>query len=162
MFQATDQDIHEAIKRYGLMVLRDCGGEHGQVRTITCGFTEHGLPELICLGLDSELIWRRMNQVFHEMVIAKIRQPGPFVTDEWFSMEMRVVNAERKLAAQYAYGTERYYAGTGKTPQYMQMAWPDATGKFPWEPGFAQKYRDQQPNLKTRVELVSDISTPTP
>jgi hypothetical protein len=162
MLQATDQDIRETIEQYGLIVLRDCGGETGHVRTFTCGFTEHGLPELICLGLDSGLIWRRMNQVFYEMVIAKTRQTGPFVTDEWFSMSMHVVQADRRLAAEYAHSTERYYTGTGKTPQYMQMAWPDATGKFPWEPGFAEKYRAQQPNLRTRVELVSDISTPSP
>lgn len=161
MYQATNSDIRTGIQAFGLMVLRDCGGHDGHVRTITCGFTEHGLPELICLGLPTEHIFPHMNNLFYEMVITKTRQPGPFTTDDWFTMQMQVVEADRKLAAPFAHGTERYYRGSGKTPQYMQMAWPDATGKFPWEPGFDEKYKARQPNLKSGFEPRQEFSMPT-
>lgn len=159
MHQASPAEIHQLIQRYGVAVLRDCGGQDGHVRTITCGFTDHGLPELICLGLPTAHVFGPMNQTFHEMVISKKRPPGPFETDDWFTMTMKVVNADRLEAAKYAYGTENYYRLRGLVPQYMQMAWSDVEGNFPWEEGFAEKYREQQPNLRPKMYLAVSNSS---
>lgn len=151
-------DIRAGIQEYGLMVLQSCLHHDRYIGATTCGFTEHGLPELIFVGMDPRLIVHWMNVTFHKMVIEKSQIPGPFDTDEWFTMKMRVVAADREIARPYARATEEYYAGSGKVPQYMQMAWPDAQGKFPWEKGFDKKFKDRQPNLRPRLELVQDIT----
>lgn len=153
MHQATPADIQRLIQTHGIAVLHDCGGPHGPIRTFTCGFTDHGLPELICIGLPSQHVIGPMNMTYHDMVIAKTRKPGPFETDDWFSMTMKVVNADRAEAAKYAHGTEDFYGRLGKVPQYMQMAWCDVQGIYPWEEGFAEKYRTQQPNLRSKIYL---------
>jgi len=150
-------DIQAGIQKHGLVVLKSCQMHDGYLGATTCGFTEHGLPELICVGIDPRHIHPWMNVTFHKMVIEKSQIPGPFDNDDWFTMKMRVVAADREIARPYARATEEYYAGSGKVPQYMQMAWPDAQGKFPWEGGFSKKFRCRQPNLRPRLELVTDI-----
>ncbi|WP_175650032.1 DUF4262 domain-containing protein [Pseudomonas sp. Marseille-P9899] len=46
----------------------------------------------------------------------------------------------------FDYGGWFYYSMDTDVP-FVQMVWPDATGKFPWEKGYDPVYRDAQPLL---------------
>lgn len=109
-------------------------------------YEQFGHPELLVFGLTVPT----MRGVLTRMAEAIKRTGGSFQAGEFYpdvikkrEVLLRAVAAHEIYKemgiAQVYYGRRHYTA--------LQIVWPDATGRFPWETGFAVEHRRRQPLL---------------
>ena len=109
----------------------------------TVGLTAKGLPELIMTGLHHS-----QSQPLLRLAAEQQLEEGPFVIGNRYDrliegMDCAVTavseeNQENLLRMAYA------VMPPGKTLRALQVVWPDSQGRFPWEPGFEERFAQIQ------------------
>ncbi|MFK4136791.1 DUF4262 domain-containing protein [Pseudomonas luteola] len=140
--------IKNIIDQFGLYVQRVHQGPSYPVYAYTIGMTAHGLPELICMGLDPKVIHPYFNMYFYESAIEKVRSAAPDIISDWFNFPLSVIAADFDRVAPYVgLGLDYAEAMEWQRPNFLQWVWTDKSGKFPWDSGWDHSFDSRQPLL---------------
>jgi hypothetical protein len=141
-----EQNVRDAIKEHGWhdTAVFPTKDEESPYFNYTTGLKEMNHPDLIIVGMPSA--------VAHRVLWTCVRriQDGYRFTPDTYSTEvledLRVAAVEvldplNDVAPMTV--TNRLYGQV----EGVQIVWPDAADKFPWDEGFDQTFSDQQPLL---------------
>lgn len=108
------------------------GDELGPAFAYTTGLTEFFRPELVIYGLDPEQACRILNRTA-ELLIANDRlfdtpRLGSILRPPYQLTSLPALDTDGLTVTRLLYG-----------PDFpaVQLIWPDAGGRFPWEPGYS-------------------------
>ena len=150
---STDKDLHEkdaellhTLEEWGWFVIKVGAGDAEPAFAYSIGLYENFKhPEIILFGLDLGVMHRLINDVGK-----RIREGQRFDEarryDDFFKgyqCEFRNVNPSR-YEGLLTY--DIWYYKRSPFP-VLQMIWPDRGGLFPWEEGFDEGFRKEQPIL---------------
>lgn len=109
-------------------------------------FEQFGHPELLVFGLTVST----MQAMLTGMAEAIKRTGARFKAGESYAQVLekheillRAIpahEAEKRMRVAPTYYGRRHF-------EALQIVWPDETGRYPWDPGFAREYRRRQPLL---------------
>ena len=132
------QDIAENIAKYGwhFMAVYSPADDSEPLAPFgySIGMAEHGLPEFIIFGLDTNVAHSLISSAIREMRDDLKAAPADgSVTNELATVPMvyRDVPAEDAAKEHTVQAEVRY----GRAVPVVQIVWPDRNGKFPWDSG---------------------------
>lgn len=112
----------------------------------TVGLTELGHPEIFISGLHGEYC----HGVFWNACYA-IRTGRSFKAGQEDNTLGQMTCAFKTLspaaAEEFCWQAQEFYAGTGKTPTFVQLVMPDKQGHLPWQPGYNAELMKVQRHL---------------
>lgn len=132
------EDTETMIKDHGIAIVGVYPGEHSPGFSYTIGFTNLGLPEVICFSVPFDHIMPALNR-YHAELLAGSKPVGPCVIDDYFNLPLTVIEAEQNVVEEYVSQALAYYeiVEEGKMkPKFVQWVIPDKNGKFPWNGDF--------------------------
>lgn len=132
--------------------------EHGWLRTsvfeddegpgfsYTTGFWRgQEVPEIIVFSLNAQLAHDVLWDLYRDAA-AGVRFPtGQRLSNVFANTEAVFLPVAKPLYREYL-GWGRWFYGGDDWP-CVQLVWPDAFGKFPWEAGYEERFANSQPNL---------------
>lgn len=135
-----------SIREHGWFRTCVAGDEEGPGFSYTTGFLlATGQPEVIVFSLKSEaghnLLWNLFDCA-RDGDTLPVGVPVADVIDHWNVYLFPV--AQRHYREHL--GWSRWFYGNDQFP-CLQLVWPDAGGIFPWEDGFNEDLRNDQPDL---------------
>jgi len=109
----------------------------------TVGLTERGLPELLvfALGPSGQTI---LNDLSGSLLEGKSLPRNTRLHDVFERLDAVLQDVPPSIAEQYLNVAFSKY---GDRVQCVQLVWPDAAGRMPWEPGHDESMRKLQPLL---------------
>lgn len=105
------------------------GGSRSQAEfSYTVGLTEHGVPELVVVGLRAADAARLLDLWGDHLLDTSLVLPGETLESGPWCMEAVAVDRPEQtlVAADALYGPDL---------RALQLVWADAAGRFPWDPG---------------------------
>jgi len=141
-----DARVTQDIARHGWHVVKVREDELGPAHAFSIGLHErHGHPEVVVTGPDLDVLHQLVNAVGED-----VREGRRFEAEHAYEgivsglrCHFRAVHAANY--PDFLGYAGRYYGGAGFPA--LQCVWPDAAGRFPWDPGFPEPLRRQQPDL---------------
>lgn len=129
------KNIGTTIENSGIAILGIGPGDDGTPSfTYTVGFTDIGLPEVICFGLDPMMLASFFNR-YHAELLAMTKPSGPCVIADYFNMPFTVIDVDPIKAEDYLTQAIAYYEVVKEgalKPTFVQWVLPDRNGVFPW------------------------------
>ncbi len=139
------EEIENHIEKYGCHVVMVIG-DHLPGFAYSIGLYERfGHPEIICFGMDLNMMAGLINDAC--VWIREGNKVDPYFSypDYLESADVKFIPIEKIYYNDYfAFGIN-YYQGNNFPA--LQMVWPDKKNKFPWEEGFYEPWKFQQPLL---------------
>ena len=156
--ELSTQELHalmrlktqQAIAEHGCLVMGIFPTEASELQvpfaySIGLPITFPGAAELLIIGLDPDTSQQMINTIVALMKEGKRFSDG----DEASGIIQRLPLAFRTVARRH------YDAYMGKAIEYhdgsnwplLQVIWPDTKGRFPWQAGFEERFREKQPLL---------------
>lgn len=130
------EQVQALAARHRFVVQHVAGSRCRPELAYTAGLTAHGLAELVVVGVRqepaAELLRHWGEYTLEESVVlaGETLQTGP-----WLTEAVEVDEAEEHLAvAVLAYGA---------VVRGLQLAWAEARGRWPWEPGHRARHAGQ-------------------
>ena len=116
----------------------------------TVGLVAKGLPDIIVVGLDvrtamaagDEIITRAMANAIQPFDLNKE------LLDVFKGTRAMLVDVPPAEAAKRSLFAHDYAAAVNKTPDLIQLVWPDRNGRLPFEDGADPRVVEAQPVLK--------------
>ena len=150
--RVLDERIEQAIEEEGFFIMgvfptAESPGPHF---AYTVGLAPDE-AELVMFGLDIETMAHIFHAVVEQQKEGETFQSGrayPGLVEGSFPLYFRIITDEEELIDQYMRAAYRWHGKHGRAVfPVMQVIWPDSQGKFPWESGFEERFRAQQPLL---------------
>ncbi len=142
----TETTIHDNVREYGwhaCLIEEDVAGP-GFIYSIGI-FKTFKKPEIIVFGIPTK--------VGHTLITTaadRFKEGGTLPlgvpVDEFLTGYPVVFKEVHSSQYREYFGYGLWYYDGPKFPA-LQLFWPDKEGKFPWDAGFAQKFRTMQPDL---------------
>jgi Domain of unknown function (DUF4262) len=102
-------------------------------------------PEIIVFGLDTDTMHRMINNAGEEVRSGQRFFPGDRSSEVLDGCDVAFRAVDHCHFDEYFGHAQRVH---GKDDfEAIQMFWPDAEGRFPWDAGFTDELRDRQPVL---------------
>ncbi|MCW3798597.1 DUF4262 domain-containing protein [Sphingomonas sp. BN140010] len=95
-----------------------------------------GWPELICLGMDSDVVGPVLNNAVAELRDSKLTPTSGLQLHDVLNGSPVKLQANPQIPSNYL-GYAKWFAGhSGRDmPTWLQLLWPDKQGRFPGEAG---------------------------
>ena len=148
---ANPDDLDDDHERNFVALIR----EHGWFNTrvfdadppfsYTTGFLLKGSPEFIVFSLPKEIAHDTFWHLFRGASAGVQRKAGVRDDDVLGNHSAYLFKVAERYHKDHL-GWSRWFYGA-KHISTLQLVWPDPTGKFPWEPGFDEDFRNSQPDL---------------
>ncbi len=146
---ASEQEVFDHVEKYGCHVVSVFGGENLQKEppfTYSIGlFKNFQLPEIIIIGLKTELAHVLINNICYDYKKGKSLKLGAFNSDILDHFDCMVVEVDKKFYPDY-FGWARWFYKNDDFP-VAQIIYPTVKGVFPWEKDFPANV--QYPILNT-------------
>ena len=145
-FDPTEKQILSDVEKYGFHIAFINGDGYSPSFAYTIGlFKTHNYPELICFGLDQDLMhsmfWTA-KEMFDKEPVPNLAVGHPDFL-EGFDVRLSPVDKAR-YRDYFSYG--RWFYKCWDFPA-LQIVWPDKQARFPWEEGFNSDWKFKQPLL---------------
>lgn len=134
------------IEKYGLQVISVFGTDYLPSFSYSIGLQQtYGHPEIICFGLNTDLMHALINDVAALIKQGMKIEPEIMYTEIFKGLDATFLRVDPGNIDDYFGVAIEYY----KNDQFpaMQLVWPDYENRFPWEEGFAHSLTDKQPLL---------------
>lgn len=147
------RDAADKVRQYGHMVMAVFPDTESDPPmpgfSYTAGLvTTYSHPEVIVFGLPPEVAHQLLNAVAARIKNGELRiEDG--MRDDKTLIGMSVVF--RAVPPEQVRGHLNMARALQDDVRAFQMIWPDAAGRFAWDSGFDEKYRDAQPLLFMRA-----------
>jgi hypothetical protein len=147
----ADLDEHERsfvalIREHGWFNTRVFDGD--PPFSYTTGFLLKGSPEFIIFSLPKDTAHDIFWHLFRRVSAGRTCEPGIRDDDVLGNHSAYLFKVADRYHADYL-GWSRWFYGA-KHINTLQVVWPDPHGIFPWEPGFDEEFRNDQPDLSER------------
>lgn len=135
------------IEKYGLHVISVMEDDGHAPFTYSIGIEQSlGMPELIVIGLKSNVAHSAINECYRQMKEGGEIAPGARVAGLLGGdFECLIGEASSERVADYMHWARWLYKG--HPFRAYQIIWPSTTGVFPWEPGASDWLIARQPLL---------------
>lgn len=143
LFKATRKRIDAG--GWTVMVSRVQGPETNEVDVsiaYTVGLMAKGLPELLVYGLPGETGHGILNDAAARLIAGDLEKDVPVDKLSNFPLVFKQVDPQK---IEEVFGVVRLFSPDGKSANLLQCVWPDKAGLFPWEAGFNEAFRKDQP-----------------
>lgn len=150
--ERRQRDVRQHIAEYGISV-QFISGNPSFIYTV--GMTIIGAPELICFGLSPESVFGAINMFYEEIRLGKRKKDFSREDDIW-AQPFYFDPVEPSKLAEIATATFAYFEGSGLTPAFKQIVYPDPRGFYPFEAQFDEARRARQPYFGTRKRRDAD------
>jgi len=128
--------VQTIVAEHGWMIQAVGGSETEPGFCYTVGLSDYDHPEFIMFGLPFETAAHLLNDL-GERVRGAVKFSDGVIVDDLLQNYpvylMAVIDPTEHLSV------ARKYAG-GTVPA-LQVVWPDAEGRFPWDPGYPTEYK---------------------
>ncbi len=135
------QHVEPLIRRHGWMIQGVGGGEEELSYAYTIGLSQDGHPEILVFGLAQEVFHPMLNELAGRVVQGGQGLPLRHRIDDVATYPIQLIPIARPYRThQYAFFNvaRRFYRTV--IVNAVQLVWPDAMGRFPWEDGFDTRY----------------------
>ncbi|MGW2397286.1 DUF4262 domain-containing protein [Kitasatospora sp. NPDC001664] len=134
------------VQEHGWHVVMVPEDEIGPGFAYTIGLAHtYGTPELAMFGLDVHLMHRMLNTLGERAVLGTALADGQEHHSIARGLPVRLRRADPRWYRTFLGQAIRFYR---RPPlPVLQVAWPDASGRFHWEEGVEPGHRDSQPQL---------------
>ncbi len=135
------QHVEPLIRRHGWMI-QGVGGDEELSFAYTIGLTERSNhPELLVFALPPEVFHPILNELAGRVVRGGQVLPLRHRIDDVANYPIQLIPIARPYrTSQYIFfNVARCYHQT-VIVEAVQLVWPDAAGRFPWEDGFDTRY----------------------
>jgi len=144
---AKDVKLLETLEKWGWFVIKVGAGDSEPAFAYSLGLYENfNHPEIILFGLELEGMHRLINDAAERIKKGQRYDECRRYDDllEGYQCEFRKVNPS------HYDGLLNYTLWYYKNARFpvLQLVWPDLQGLFPWENGFDESYRKDQPTLE--------------
>jgi len=144
----ADLDEHEQnfvslIREHGWHDTRVFDGD--PAFSYTTGFLLKDSPEFIVFSLKREIAHDVFWDLYREAADEARRAVGVRRDDIFGNLPAYLFRVADRYQREYL-GWSRWFYGKEVIPT-LQLVWPDRAGKFPWQPGFDEEFRNDQPDL---------------
>lgn len=142
--QRVLRQLEELIARHGVAVITVGPARDAPSFSYTVGLSDDGLPELLVLGLPAEVAQPVLNTL-----AARLRREGALrlnepLTDVFAGTTAVLHEVPLARSAPYVRVAAHRRAGVLRV---LQLIWPDAAGRFPWQAGCEPSFLAAQPLL---------------
>jgi hypothetical protein len=140
-----EEIVRDNVSEHGCHVMQIEADDEGPAFAYSIGLSHnYEQPELICFGLDLQLMCGMINALRDRMADGETMRSGQRVSGliKGFDCELRSVK-KSEYAAYFGYAL-RYHEGDDF--EALQIVWPDKQDRFPWDEGCVVK-TSQQPVL---------------
>jgi hypothetical protein len=102
-------------------------------------------PELVVCGAQTSVLTSQINAIGSRIADGAFFGPGDVLDDvSPARLYLGPVHPSWRLTTMFAVSVTYYGC---PWPPYLQVVWSDEDGRFPWEPGFRERFNDLQPML---------------
>jgi len=111
-------------------------------------YANYAYPEVVIVGMPPQVA-QAFLQIVAVRAVQRERKLEMYTGYDGIAEGTQVAFvpvARRHFPAHFDYGAW-FYESLGIQPSFVQMVWPDASGKFPWERGYDADYATVQPLL---------------
>lgn len=136
--------LRDAVQEHGWVVVSTSAAGGRPPTSSTVGLTARGLAEVVVVGLPEQVGGALVHEVADRMTRGEPLPDGvavPGLLDDAAPVLATVAGPVTGLPACEVYGD---------AVRVRQLAWPDAEGRMPWQPGFA--HPELQPALATSAD----------
>jgi len=142
-----DVKLLETLEKWGWFVTKVGAGDGEPAFAYSMGLYENfHHPEIVLFGLDLEVMHRLINDAGSRIREGLKYEEGQKYDDllQSYPCAFRRVNPTRYDGLlNFAIW---YYEGSHFP--VLQLIWPDKAGLFPWDDGFDERFRNDQPSLE--------------
>src|SRR5262245_15501881 len=141
-----EQEFVTKIREFGWYSTSVFGDEEGPGFTYTSGFwVTLEIPEVILFALDSKVAHDVLWDFYREAKNGRQFTIGSRVSDIFANIDAYLIPVGRQHYAEYL-GWSRWFYGGDEFP-CVQLVWPDKAGRFPWQDGFEDRFKGNQPDI---------------
>jgi hypothetical protein len=141
-----ERNVIAGIREYGWFRHSIFGDEDGPGFSYTTGFwVTAAFPEIIVFSLKSDIIHDILWDVFRNVKAGRPPAMGVATSDIFVNLPAMLLPVSKRFYADYL-GWDRWFHAGDEFP-CLQLVWPDREGVFPWQHGFDETFRDDQPDL---------------
>lgn len=143
---AEDRSLLKVLEDYGWYVIKVGAGTSKPAFAYSLGLYEtFGHPEIVMFGLDLDTMHELINDCGE-----RIRGGGCFKNEDIDTHLLEnyrcAFRAIQPSIHQDLFAFTRWYYRGWVFPA-LQLVWPDMSDRFPWDAGFDERYRSDQPLL---------------
>jgi len=140
------------IVKYGLQVIMVQRSEYQPSFAYSIGlFETYKQPEIICFGLPDTLGHAIINDVAALMKNGEVIQPYTNYNNVFKNSRAEFLPVEASNIACFFGAALNYYQELAFPA--LQLVWTDRKDLFPWEPGFEEEFRYEQPLLDRNADF---------
>jgi hypothetical protein len=141
-----DVKFLQILEKSGWFVTKVGAGDGEPAFAYSIGFYENfHHPEIILFGLDLDVMHRLINDAG-----ARIREGQKFEDGQKYGdLLPSYPCAFRRVNPAHYHGLLHYAIWYYESSHFpvLQLVWPDKDGLFPWDVGFDERFRNDQPSL---------------
>lgn len=115
-------------------------------------YQKYNHPEIICFGLNVELMASLINQACASIAEGSTFTPGTLYSHFLQSYQIQFVEVNKDFYPNYLGYGGWFYDMTFNFPA-IQLVWPDKSSLFPWEEGFNADWKFKQPLLDRSMDF---------
>lgn len=145
-FNKHEVKIVANIREFGFQGTHVCGGEDARPFSYSTGFWRMAsIPEILILTLQARVSQSLFGHLFDRARDGFVPPVGVAVPDVmvgydcYFFPISPTAYEDYPLSSNWFYGNRDYPC--------LQLVWADEMGLFPWQAGFNERFRDDQPDL---------------
>ncbi|MBC7805330.1 MAG: DUF4262 domain-containing protein [Akkermansiaceae bacterium] len=141
-----DRKVITNIEMYGWHVVIVPEDNEGAGFAYTVGLTySYGHAEIILFGLPQDVTHAVLNEIGDRAKNGTRVAPDTYVEGLLEDYDCGFVAVDKTQYREFL-GQCRWLYG-GNEFDALQCVWPDKSGRFPWDEGFSEELKSQQPNL---------------
>ncbi len=151
--QKITSDILKNIREHQLHIAYVEGDGYNPSFTYSIGlYKEFDHPELILIGLPAETAGAIINNIKDEIQKGEKYTEGINYMNFLVDLPIQFVNVRKEHYPDYL-GYAGWYNDNSFDFPTLQLIWPDRDGYFPWEEGFNEKFKFEQPLLDRNTDF---------
>ncbi|MEZ5002148.1 MAG: DUF4262 domain-containing protein [Chitinophagales bacterium] len=142
----------EHIEKYGLSVVKIESSRYLPSFAYSIGLTEtFNHPEIICFGLRTQLLHELINDVAEIIRFEGKLNPDKEYDNIFNNSRAKFLPIDKRNIEDYFKVAIKYFGTTDI--KGLQLIWTDRNNKFPWENGFEEVFKFNQPLLDRNAEF---------
>ncbi|GAA0327403.1 hypothetical protein GCM10009087_42080 [Sphingomonas oligophenolica] len=141
-----ERDLVADIRQHGWQGTHVCAGDDQPGFSYSIGFFLRAkLPEILIFSLPANVAHSILAHIFEKAADGYVPPVGVAVSDLMVGYDCYFFPIAATAYREYPLSSTWFYRGTDYP--CLQLVWTDEAGLFPWQPGFNERFRDDQPDV---------------
>jgi len=141
-----EQSFVAMIRKHGwVQTSLSAEGGHANFAYTTGFWATTGFPEIIVFSLDPKIVHDIFWDLFRDVQAGRLPPVSTRTSSVFEKSDAILLPCSKGRYSEYLGWNRWFYGGDGF--DCLQLVWPDASGRFPWQPDVEEKFRNAQPDL---------------